>query len=292
MELRNKIITRKHGLWKNKRDHLYKVLSEFEKATKVRDWIKAGDPKPRLDNLREEVMPDGNYTNAAQWFLDREEFRNWHHQFWNPKDPASVKRFLWVYCTYGTGKTTLIYRTYTELKKEQRNGPRNGAIRIVPYFCDASKASGPSYETILRALIWHMSWLPDATLAQEARKAYVNVQDPDAELGITFWQNLFLELIEESEDQFVFIIDALDECKELEDRNKFLRFMTDKVMSRSNVHLLCSSHKHVPVDNHFKADRRFDIEVNRAATLEDMRTYIDGELQRRERYSLESAFCK
>ena len=174
----------------------------------------------------------------------------------------------------------------------------------------------PTYDTVIRRLVSRLSRLPDFTLAEPAQQRYSklkrgkrfdNGSDPD------WWTLRFEELIAGTTDrcQFVFLIDALDECSEIatEEQHpaavKFLKFMR-KVMSMvPNISLLCSSHQHVPMFDYFGPDDQSHgkdmlqlIEVTPTTTLEQMKNFVTVELERRmeqEKEKVEykqSVFCK
>ena len=268
---------------------------------KVGKWIKKeGDPEPQLDVIKRRVMPDGEYENAAQWFLDGPEFEAWCDGFLSPECRPAAKRVLWLRGTYGTGKTTLLYHTYSALKGSPEFHVGSRVLRVVPYFCDASNTGStrPDYETIIRALVRRLSLLPDFTLAKPAQDLYNSAtstrgQGDDPEIGV--WEDLFEKLIDAGahEYQFVFIVDALDECRDLPQVEKFLKYMKHRVMGQdSNVYLLCSSHQQVRVSNHFHKEILQDVEVTAAATAYEMERFVNGELERRKEDSGDSIFCK
>ena len=267
----------------------------------MRKWIKKdGDPEPRLDTIKRRVMPDGRYEDAAHWFLDGLEFRAWCDSFLGLEYSPAAKRVLWLRGTYGTGKTTLLYHTYSALKEKPEFHFGSRVLRIVPYFCDASRTGStrPDYETIIRALVRHLSLLPDFTLAKSAQARYSSANSTrgqDGELDISEWENLFKELVDPGANkfQFIFIIDALDECLDLPQAERFLNFMSNRVMSNySNIYLLCSSHQQVRVGDFFCKECRHDVEVAHEVTAYAMEKFIAGELEDRKETSKDSIFCK
>ena len=276
-------------------------LSRDTDIVKVGKWIKKdGDPEPQLDIIKRRVMPDGEYKDAAQWFLDRPEFEAWCDGFLSPECRPAAKRVLWLRGTYGTGKTTLLYHTYSTLRDKPEFHFGSKVVRIVPYFCDASTGSTqPDYETILRALVRHLSLLPDFTLSKPAQDLYDSADSTwgqDSDPDISVWEDLFEKLIKAGaadEYQFVFIVDALDECLSPQQTEKFLKYMKKKVMERySNVYLLCSSHQQVRVDLHFHENILYEVEVTAAATAYEMKEFVTGELARRREDAGDSIFCK
>ena len=291
-------IKRQKDSWTAKKKILEDSLSTDKSTVEVQRWIKKdSDPEPRIDTIKRRVMPDGNYKGAAEWFLDSPEFDAWCATFLSPECPPAAKRVLWLQGTYGTGKTTLLYHTYNALKENPKFHTGSRVLRVVPYFCDAKgTTTRPDYETIIRALIRHLSLLPDFTLAKSALNRYHKAtstrgDDPD----ISEWEDLFKELVAEGahEHQFVFVVDALDECLDLREAELFLNFMSNRIMRLyPNVYLLCSSHQQVRVNDYFCGERRHDVEVTPAATAHEMETFITGERARRKGTSGDSVFCK
>lgn len=158
--------------WTGSKKVLEDQLLLDDNTVKVRKWIKKDeDPEPGLDTIKRRVMPNGQYGDAAQWFLNRPEFESWSNKFLRPGRATNHKRVLWIWGTYGTGKTTLLYHSYSALVDDTGFGLNSGNIQVIPYFCDANKAGSerPNSETIVRALIWHLALLPDHTLAEVAR---------------------------------------------------------------------------------------------------------------------------
>lgn len=294
-------IKRQKTRWTSMKKDLEDKLSADKHNVEVQKWIKKdGDPEPQIGTIKRRVMPDGNYEDAAKWFLDTSQFRAWCDNFREPESPPAAKRVLWVRGTYGTGKTTLLYHTYTALKEEPEFNLGNRSVRIVPYFCDANKAgtTRPDYNTVIRALIRHLSLLPDFTLSKLALDKYSRDPNPRSQgddVDIGEWEDLFKELVVEGADEyhFVFVVDALDECLNLKEAEHFLYFMSKKVMPLCpNVHLLCSSRQQVRVNDHFSEERRHDVEVTSAVTALEMKKFITGELARRRSISKDSVFCK
>ena len=295
-----KEIKRQQNAWTAKKKCLEDKLSSATSVVKVRKWIKKdGDPEPQLEVIKRRVMPDGEYKDAAQWLLDGPAFEAWCDAFLSPECPPAAKRVLWLRGTYGTGKTTLLYHTYSALRDKLEFQFGSKVVRVVPYFCDASTGSTqPDYETILRALVRKLSLLPDFTIAKPAQDLYDSAnstpgEDDDPDIGV--WESLFEQLIKAGADeyQFVFIVDALDECLSLSHAKEFLHYLNNKIMKPySNVYLLCSSHQQVPVNLHFREEWLYDVEVTVAATADEMKDFIVGELNRRKKKAGESIFCR
>lgn len=295
-ELKN--IKRTHSEWLLNKKKLDLQLTNVKETKEVRDWIKKDDdPEPELDEISANVMPDGHYQNAGSWFFENEQYVNWRTGFLHHADTAAqAKRVLWLNGTPGTGKTTIMFHAHSALARNTSWNTHNGVIRIIPYFCYAKAASQrPNYETILRALLWHLSLLPNGRLATKAREEYNLAPSRKSDkIHISSWEKLFLSVLDSysARDQLVFVIDALDECTDSGEADKFLRFMANKVLIRSNVHLLCASQMHITVDRYFPADRLSNIEMTLAATRHDMEKFVDEEISRRKQAGQGNVFCK
>ena len=158
-------------------------------------------------------------------------------------------------------------------------------------------------KTILRALIRRLSLLPDSTIDDVALKCYNDFTSSKKSdnPNLEDWKELFKNLIASGSDQydFVFLVDALDECVDSATAEDFLEFMSTFLKSTPNVYLLCSSHKYINVDSFFGAGNAYAeedllevIDVTAAKSATAMEAFITGELERRKEKAKESVFCK
>lgn len=327
--------------WAIERKKIEEKLTADEYAVKALTLFKTkNDPEPPLSSIGDRVMSN-YYDNAAQWFFEEDKFIAWCSTFGTsskppilaqpqsvenqdhlqsplrneeqnfPEQQRDVKRVLWLRGGLGTGKTTVLYHTYITLKTHGRFNLQGRELRIIPYFCAASKTGStrPNFETIIRAMVQHLALLPDFTLAEPAQERYnkmTSAQGQTEDSKPDWWTDLFKELIKSGADQyhFVFIVDALDECieptaDEPSAAEKVLEFMSNIMKLYTNVCLLCSSHQQVPVRDYFGLDNKFygenilqEVEVTVDATEDAMEAFIIGELVRRKRGAGNSIFCK
>lgn len=114
------------------------------------------------------------------------------------------------------------------------------------------------------------------------------------------WKQLLLDLIPQSSEvhdnqtDFVFLVDALDECSTNEDAAQFLELMGEITKCRSNVQFLCSSRQHVPVKRYFPPETLYTVDVVSDKTAQEMEAFIDGEINNRRNVfagKLNSLFC-
>lgn len=311
-----KAIARLKSEWTVEKKSLEDEIAYDENTVKVRVWIKEkDDSEPQIATLAEIVMPENKYGNAADWLiLEDDKFKNWCGLLQVPAGQCAAqstqltpnqaaKRVLWLRGGPGTGKTTLLYHAYHALRDNPEMQPIGMELRVIRYFCDAKKmgTKPPSSETIIRALTWRLSLLPDFTLADATQKRYNKfISSPGSHDDLDI-KKLFKKLITSGADQyrFVFLIDALDECIDSEQLADFLTFMSTVLESAANVYLLCSSHKYVNVGTFFGAGNTYVredilevVDVTAAKSAAGMKEFIPGELERRKEKANASIFCK
>ena len=317
--------------WAVRKDDLKESIAMDDHTIAVRKWLrKPNFPDPSPSDIRARVMPDDRYSNGADWFLKGDAFLAFCAGLQPPDtteaskldssayddqggfasniahDTGMVKRVLWLRGGLGTGKTTILSLVFADLITF--GGSASGGeseLRIVPYFCDAAKpgTKRADCETIVRAMIRRLALQPDLTLAKAANDFYTLQQSSAAHDGEfeldEHWDPLFRALFTSagSECRFVFLVDALDECEKPAEWEKLLKFMSGILQSYANVSFICSSHSHVRVDKFFnKHSPDFNIvaieDVNATSTNEPLRSYINGEIQRRQADAGDSIFCR
>lgn len=198
------------------------------------------------------------------------------------------------------------YLAFTELSTDGDATVEGMAnVHIVPYFCNGAAigTKRADCDTIVRAMIRRMAIQPDRTLADAANSFYTehtSSSSYDGELKLEkHWEPLFRKLLKKAGNncRFVFLIDALNECSEPKEWEKFLKFMNRILKAHTNVSLICSSHVHVDVRRRFRPEDHGGHDVVKVEyatpqkTAEAMRSFIDGELTRRNKFALESIFC-
>jgi hypothetical protein len=172
-------------------------------------------------------------------------------------------------------------------------------MRVIPYFCTAltGESKRADYQTIIRALSRKISLLPDFTLAQQA-EAFHSQENRGLQesVDILAWEDLLRGLLRDDEGatDFVFVIDALDECDSSEvpeNSEKLLDFMRGLITEFSNVQMLCSSRQHVPVQKYFGDELLYKVGAL-AAPAEEIQNFIRDEIESRRSQHKDSIFCK
>ncbi|MCJ1470251.1 hypothetical protein MMC07_008896 [Pseudocyphellaria aurata] len=305
--------------WAVKKDDVKESIALDENTVTVRKWLrKEGYPDPSPSDIRSRVMPDGRYSNGADWFLEGDAFHTFCAGL-SPPDTADgasvessasndqdgnsartshdfnvVKRVLWLRGGLGTGKTTVLSLVFENLSTfGGLASDSESVVKIVPYFCDASEigTKRADCETIIRAMIRRMALQSNGTLAKDVNAFYHEQQSSaanDGDLKLEEdWCPLFKKILPRSECHIVFLVDALDECEKPADWEKLLKFMKDIIQLYPNVRFICSSHCHLSVDKFFQ-DKGQDSSIvaiedmNAGRNREALRAYINGEIQRRE----------
>lgn len=313
-----KAISRLKSEWTSEKKSLEDRVAYDKNTVEVRAWIKGKeeDPEPTISELAKRVMPEDHYANGADWLFGEDEFKNWcsflqvseqNATQSTPQTPAQpIKRVLWLRGGLGTGKTTLLYHAYKALRDDPELQPIYKELRVMRYFCNAKMpgTKPPSDETIIRSLTRQLALLSDFTIADDALKLYNNYtssRNDDDRIGLDVWKKLFKDVIRSGSDQynFVFLVDALDECITSTAAHDFLEFMSTVLKDTANVSLLCSSHKHISVNNYFGAGNDYAgydllrvVEVTAAKSVNAMKAFITGELERRKKKAKESVFCE
>ena len=317
--------------WAVRKDDVKELITLDEHTVAVRKWLrKKGYPDPSPSDIRSRVMPDGLYSNGADWFLKGDTFQTFCAGFGPPDsqdrasvessgsddqngssantshDSDAVKRVLWLHGGLGTGKTTVLSLVFADLSTFDASVLESESVfRIVPYFCNASKigTKRADCETIIRAMIRRMALQPDGTLAQAANDLYLQQHSSaahDGELTLEeHWYPLFEELLASAGNgcHWIFLVDALDECDEPTDWEKLLKFMNDIIQSCPNVSFICSSHSQVSVDRFFQNEAQGSSivaieDLNEGRNSAALSAYINGEIERRKADAGESIFCE
>lgn len=132
-------------------------------------------------------------------------------------------------------------------------------------------------------------------MAEPATDLYSETKrDPDKLPTEKSWESLLENLIASSPTPIVFVIDALDECKEQDDYSRLLKFLSG--LPRTSVgppHCLISSQPHVNVGAYFSGSiQMFD--VVQPQTKEEMRRFVEGQIKskREDPKFQKSIFCR
>ena len=173
-------------------------------------------------------------------------------------------------------------------------------LRVIPYFCTARSDDSERvdyYSTIIRALARKISLMPDFTLARRAIKFHgKHTRGLQKPVDIGLWKEFLRDLLRDDDgvSDFVFLIDALDECDPVEEpvnSEKLLEFMQDLMQEFPNIQILCSSRQHVPVGKYISSGLLCPVDALSAPNTE-IQNFIRSEIDSRRRKQHGSVFCK
>ncbi|KAJ4347238.1 uncharacterized protein N0V89_011177 [Didymosphaeria variabile] len=336
--------------WAAKRKALEETLIRHDYTTKFLDWIKnEDDPEESVVALTDRITSEGRHDSAATWFLENQAYLAWSRDFVvralgeanteesddEESDTGEVdtgktasggldtqhrpRCVLWISGTYGTGKTTIVYRVLSQLQRladswlpridlmELMEGAdlenstfalRGEGLRVVSYFCDSTKRV--NRETVIRALGRKLAFLPDSSVARVALDFFEDKsQGLRTPVYIKEWEGLVSKLLEQCSAMsyhIVLIIDALNEIEPPEDIDHLCNFLGKIVNNYRNISVLISSHEHI------SSIRRLEKYIDKVGVVAnapktEIDSFIDGELKHR-RTELtkfgdnKSIFCK
>ena len=173
-------------------------------------------------------------------------------------------------------------------------------LRVIPYFCTARSDDSERadyYSIIIRALARKISLMPDLTLVQRAITFYgKHTRGLQKSVDIGLWEEFLQDLLKDDKgvSDFVFLIDALDECDPVEEpvnSEKLLEFMRDLMQEFPNIQILCSSRQHVPVGKYIPDALFYPVDALSAPNNE-IQSFIRSEIDSRSKKQHGSVFCK
>ncbi|KAI4639135.1 uncharacterized protein J4E78_010995 [Alternaria triticimaculans] len=251
-------------------------------------WIKKNDdPEDALSKIEKDITSGGRSKNYAQWFLHTLEYQTWFeafsHQFSDDAQPGESHpaRVLWISGFFGMGKSTILHRIFLSLKALESMQVLEEPIRVIHYFCPTGGTQRPDTETVVRSLIWKLSWKLDRSIAPLAYEFYKNsTTGPEVKLSIEVWQDLLDKVIDDCGEsaKIVILVDALDAFTEPEEWANFLEIMETIAQDHPNVFFVFSSRQVVKVGIYFASPALVKYSVEPRDTEHDMKIFVDREI--------------
>jgi hypothetical protein len=165
---------------------------------------------------------------------------------------------------------------------------------VIPYFCSARGADEkrPDYETVIRSLVYKLSWMPGLFVAQTSIAFYNRWTGPGKEKpSIKRWEELLDCLLSES-PKLAILVDGLDAFIKIEEGELFMRRMKAIVDKHPQVYFLCSSHRSVHVERHLR-HTLYEHKLQPEDTEADIRSFIREEIAfAKPSQKEDSIFCK
>ena len=243
-------------------------LSDPQTQTCLQD-LRTTDP--RDDKKRIEETKGGLLEDSYRWILGNADFRQWRDD--------QQSRLLWIKGDPGKGKTMLICGIIDELKKSTADA---GLLSF--FFCQGTDSRINNATAVLRGLIYLLVD-EQPSLILHVRKKYDRAgkalfTDSNAWFALS---EIFTSILQDpSLKSTYFIVDALDECEDLE---KLLDFIVQSSSLLTHIKWLLSSRNRLNVKQELRDVRmRLSLELkeNAEQVSDAVGVYIDHRLSRLE----------
>ncbi|OPB46236.1 hypothetical protein A0O28_0063570 [Trichoderma guizhouense] len=224
---------------------------------------------PQQDKAQIEAIKGGLLEKSYSWILDHPNFRQWRNK---------QNQMLWIKGGPGTGKTMLICGIINEIEPSTRLSDQDADILLSYFFCQATDVRFNNVTAILRNLIYLLV-VQKPSLVWRIREMYGPIDRAPFDDSIS-WDDLsviFINILRDLGGTTTYlIIDALDECTDLE---RLIRFIVGCIPECPHVKWLVSSRETYIIDRFLSSDgfrMGLSIELNNSASVSDaVGTYID-----------------
>lgn len=212
--------------YKRARQNLLAAINQEEsratqQATQFRmitDWLSPPDPWTNHEMARQQYE-----SKTGSWFLQSEKYREWK---------IGAVRNLWIHVKAGSGKTILCSTAIEDIRLHCDQRANTGCAIFYFSFSDNRKQS---VFDLMPSLVAQVGRKPPGL--SRLQKAYETRSRP----GLGDLENVFRDSIE-AYDDFIFIIDALDECPEIGDtRQKILETLQTLSRRAPKLRILATS---------------------------------------------------
>ncbi|KAJ7187366.1 hypothetical protein C8R46DRAFT_288368 [Mycena filopes] len=219
------------GSFKQKVDKVHDIVL----GKKLEQWLQSPPDMLQKQYEMQKLRQDG----TGLWFLDGHMFAVW-------QDNPGV---LWIEGDSGTGKSVLSSSVVNKLNDEQTQLRALGPLPAVAFFYfDINHKSGNMVDMALRRIILQLSaHSPNSYSTLEKRFDQSNGQITPNFLDL---QLILEELLQELGHTYL-ILDALDECEELELPQLLHLIFTLRTKSQRTLHLLITSQRRTRFTDEF-----------------------------------------
>jgi hypothetical protein len=197
-----------------------KIIFPASFQREVLDWLSTVDPSANHNAARKAHQP-----RTGSWFLDSNEYLSWY------KAPDML---LWLHGLPGAGKTVLCSTVIEDIKRRNENSVDARCAYFYFDFRDRSKQTVEGMlRSVLRQLASYEASLP-RSIAEIHRAHARQGHQPTQEALI----DTLYSIAERTHRTFI-VIDALDECTELDEALDLLLALVDG--SRTILSILVTS---------------------------------------------------
>lgn len=190
-------------------------------------WLAAPDPSSNHNKTSKIKQP-----GTGQWLLESSEYRKWKSQ------PAS---FLWLHGIPGCGKTVLCSTIIDHVASVCLV---QSTHRLAYYYFDFNDTRKQTCEGLMRSLVTQFSGKsPESSETLEAM--YSHFDEGKKQPTVESLAGALRGLVEHSDETHI-VLDALDECAEIQEVISFLDDMRD--CHFQNLHILITSRKETVIE--------------------------------------------
>lgn len=215
------------------------------------------------------------HPGTCDWLFETSEFQTWRDQ----AESADGNEALWITGEPGSGKSTMMKHTLEYCQKEFTNHS------VISYFVDSRGASLEKttlgmLQSLVSQLLHQNDQLPDVFFKFFRGKLRVQDQKDWRWVRVELEKFLRLAIQQPSAKPLIILIDAIDECEELEAQSAF-RFLEGllQLSDEKGVALkLCISSRSC-LSMQLKQETVSLALPDRQEHLEDIATYIHAELR-------------
>jgi hypothetical protein len=221
---------------------------------------------PRHDKRSIISAKGGLVYDSYRWVMENQQYNQWYEDGSN--------RLLWIKGDPGKGKTMLLCGIIDELEKSVPNA-------VFYFFCQASDPSLRSATYVLRGLIWFLV-RTRPSLISHVREQY-DQAGADIFVNHNAWQALSQMLTailnDDAAADCVFVVDALDECTDGQEK---LIDLISRLSNTCKARWAISSRNWHTIEaqlNSVTADARLQLELNATAIAEAVHYFINHKVK-------------
>jgi hypothetical protein len=247
-----------HDQTRNYELRLQSLSTQRELDDAILAWL---SPSPFEGHFRVAKDLGPRYVSSNQWILKLQEYEDWK---------VSSDQVLWLEGGVGTGKSSIVFSIIEDMMRECK-----GRLCFFYY----SRSTGTDQDqtiTMIRSLLRQLarriddpSLYPTITDFYKDNKAHNPVK---CELDIDKCFELLEEVVGPN-DQISLIIDALDECADLDNLLSYLKKLRDDSGRKRKLRILFTSRFGAFVHDHFPDAKRMEILDKNADDIENYLNY-------------------
>lgn len=250
--------TKFHSNWQSKVED-----SEIEKITKWLAPANAASNHSSAKNLR--------YGTTGSWFLEGDAFGDWI----NDTGHDAHSRLFWLHAIPGAGKTILASSIINHLKQFHSD-----EVGLAYFYCDYKEPMKQEPSVVLRTLLSQLS-THNPTVSKNIETLYNEQRKDDrttslAPPSLDLIRSNFGSLLESSFRKVYIVIDALDECQELDCILKAILAIVD---SLTKVKILVTSREDPLIRDEFTDFPNLRVKAKHVS--EDIVDYVNFKLNDR-----------